>query len=90
MKNCSFCCLFLIKYYYYCLCNYFNEVVNGDVKIYNDESFLFGEEIESRLCEKFLVSVLDVEDFNFSMYVLFEDNLDKIEEEVDREEKSFI
>lgn len=88
-KNRSFCCPPPTKYYYHRLCNYSNEVMNGDANIYNDESSLSGEETDSRSHEKSPVSAPDVEDSNSSTHASLEDNLDKTEEEVDREEKSF-
>lgn len=88
-KNRSFSCPPPTKYYYHRLCNYTNEAVNGDAKAYNDESSLSGDETDNRAREKSTVSAPDVEDSDSSTHASLEDNVDKTEEEFEREENSF-
>lgn len=46
------------------------------------------DDVDNWLCDKLIIGVRDVVEFDFSMYVLFEDNLDKIEDEGDKELES--
>lgn len=70
------------------MCIFFNEFVNGEVKKNFDESFILEDDVDNWLCDKLIIGVRDVVEFDFSMYVLFEDNLDKIEDEGDKELES--
>lgn len=88
-KNRSFSCPPPTKYYYHRLYNYSDEFVNGNAKGYNDESSLSGEETDHRSREKSTASVPDIEDSDSSTHASLEDNVDKTEEEVEKEESSF-
>lgn len=90
-KNRSFSsCSPTTRYYYHRLCNYSNVVVNGDANTYrDDESSVSGEETDNRSREKLTVRAPDVDDSDSSTHASLEDNLDKTEEEVLRDENSF-
>lgn len=77
------------RYYYHRLCNYSNEVVNGDSTTFNDESSVSGDEIDNRSREKLIACTPDVEESGSSTHASLEDNLDKTEEEMERGDSSF-
>ncbi|XP_058951631.2 synaptotagmin-4 isoform X2 [Pocillopora verrucosa] len=87
-KNRSFPCP-PTRYYYHRLCNYSNEIVNGDSTTFNDESSVSGDETDHRSREKVTLLTPDVQESDSSTHASLEDNLDKTEEEVVREDISF-
>lgn len=72
------------RYYYHRLCNFSNEVLNGDVKTNYDESSISEDESDNRSREKSTASAPDIVGSDSSTHASLEDNLDKTEEDVER------
>lgn len=75
------------RYYYHRLCNFTSEAINGDVKTNYDDSSISEDDTENRSREKSTIDSPDVDETDSSTHASLEDNLDKSEDEVDREEK---
>jgi len=76
------------RYYYHRLCNFSNEVLNGDAKTNYDESSISGDETDNRSREKSIANAPDVVDSDSSTHASLEDNLDKTEDDVERQLES--
>lgn len=84
-KNRSFSGPSPARYYYHRLCNFSNEVINGDVKTNYDESSISEDDADNRSREKSTAGTADIVTSDSSTHASLEDNLDKTEDEVEEE-----
>ena len=87
-KNRSFSGSSAPRYYYHRLCNFSNEVVNRDVKKNFDESSISEDDMDNRSRDKSQAGAKNVEESDSSTHASLEDNLDKTEDEDEKELES--
>ncbi|XP_068693577.1 synaptotagmin-4-like isoform X1 [Montipora foliosa] len=87
-KNRSFSGTPPARYYYHRLCTFSNELVNGEVKKNFDESSISEDDVDNRSRDKLTTGARDNVESDSSTHASLEDNLDKTEDEGDKELES--
>lgn len=87
-KNRSFSSSSAPRYYYHRLCNFSDELVNSDVKKNFDESSISEDDMDNRSRDKSQAGAKNVEESDSSTHASLEDNLDKTEDEGEKELES--
>lgn len=87
-KNRSFSGSSAPRYYYHRLCNFSDELVNSDGKKNFDESSISEDDMDNRSRDKSQAGAKNVEESDSSTHASLEDNLDKTEDEGEKELES--